>query len=51
MKPKILITDRLTKLEQGEKLLEGCFPSGKKERLMEEFKNLKSQSKLGSWVK
>ena len=45
------ITQSLPNESKEKKLLEGCFPSGKKERLMEEIRNLTSQSKLGRWVK
>ncbi|MEM5793095.1 MAG: DUF1156 domain-containing protein [Candidatus Aenigmatarchaeota archaeon] len=45
------ITQCLPNESKEKKLLEGCFPSGKKERLMEEIRSLTSQSKLGRWVK
>jgi len=45
------ITQCLPNESKEKKLLEGCFPSGKKEKLMEEIRSLTSQSKLGRWVK
>jgi adenine-specific DNA methylase len=45
------ITQCLPNESKEKKLLEGCFPSGKKEKLMEEIKSLTSQSKLGRWVR
>ncbi|MEM5816150.1 MAG: DNA methylase, partial [Candidatus Aenigmatarchaeota archaeon] len=44
------ITQCLPNESKEKKLLEGCFPSGKRERLMEEIKKLKTQSKLGRWA-
>ncbi len=45
------ITQSLPNESKEKKLLEGCFPSGKKEKIMEELKTFESQSKLGEWVK
>ncbi|MEM5777622.1 MAG: DUF1156 domain-containing protein [Candidatus Aenigmatarchaeota archaeon] len=45
------ITQCLPNESKEKKLLEGCFPSGKKERLMDEIKNFKTKSNLGGWIK
>lgn len=45
------IAQSLPNESKEKRLLEGCFPSGKKEKLMEEIRNLTLQTKLGRWVK
>jgi len=45
------ITQSLPNESKEKKLLEGCFPSGKKEKLREKIRNLTTQSNIKRWVK
>jgi len=44
------ITQCLPNESKEKKLLEGCFPSGKKEKLMEEIRSIASQGKIEKWI-
>ena len=44
------IAQSLPNESKEKRLLEGCFPSGRREKIKEEIRSLKSQSKLWGWV-
>jgi len=44
------IAQSLPNESKEKRLLEGCFPSGRREKIKEEIRSLKSQSKLLGWV-
>ncbi len=45
------IAQSLPNESKEKRLLEGCFPSGRREKIREEIRNLKSKGKLSMWLK